>query len=118
MKASEITYLTEPHAEYNAGITSAKTPADLVAFLEGWEELAPDALAVARAIDTPEAWTQWQEGLEKERRRKFAGEAWAARFAVIVMPEKMVRVTIAAEQFSVPWGLAWIRLAEEGLLDG
>jgi hypothetical protein len=108
----QISYLTDdPGKAYNAGLDAAGSLAELVEFLEGWPTLAGDALAVARGL-SPEDWTAWRLGLSLERRRKFAGEDWAKQFGAIVMPERMLKASMVADQFLVPWGLAWKRLVE------
>lgn len=112
-----VGYLTEPLSEYNQGITDAGSVDELRAFLKGWPTLAPDAIATADEMNESE-WPEWRRGLAMEQKRKFAGEDWASRFMVILMPARMLRATVVSENFKVPWGLAWMRLKESGALDG
>ncbi len=35
----------------------------------------------------------------------------------LTMPEKLIKVTITAGKFGVPWGCAYIRMKEEGMVD-
>jgi hypothetical protein len=113
-----IAYLTDdPTPRYNAGLDRAKDPTALRAFLREWPTLAPDAIAAARSIK-PADWPEWRRGLQSERKGTFSGEAWAERFGAILMPERMMRASMLADQFVVPWGVAWIRLTELHLLDG
>ena len=113
-----ISYTTDdPVAGYNQTLDAATDPADLRRRLGEWPTLAPDAREAAKGI-TAEDWPEWRRGLESERRGKFAGETWAARFSVITTPARMLRASIVADQFMVPWGLAWLRLKEAGKLDG
>jgi hypothetical protein len=113
-----ISYTTDdPTPRYNAGLDRAKDPIALKAFLREWPNLAPDAIAAAKTIKRTD-WAEWRRGLDSERKGTFAGLEWAERFAVILMPGRMLRTSMLAEQFIVPWGLAWLRLRELGRLDG
>jgi len=114
-----INYVTDdPAAAYNAGLDRAANREALRSFLNEWPTLAPDARVAARRIKTPEDWAAWRRGLEMERRGEFAGEEWARRFGEITMPARMLRASMLADQFHVPWGLAWLRLKDIGQLDG
>jgi len=115
---TRIGYITDdPTPRYNAGLDRAKDRTALRVFLREWPTLAPDAIVAASTIKEAD-WSEWRRGLESERQGAFAGEAWAERFGAILMPARMLRVSMLMEQFQVPWGLAWIRLKELGLLDG
>lgn len=115
---TRIGYVTDdPTPDYNRGLDAAGSPAELRAFLKGWPTLAPDARKCARTL-RDDNWQRWRDGLAKERKGEFAGEAWAEEFGDILMPGRMLRTSMVMNQFVVPWGLAWKRLDETGLLDG
>jgi len=80
-----------------------------------WRELADDALECANNM-TAEDFELFRKGLKKERKGVFAGEKWSERFADILMPALMFKVSITASEYKVPWGLAYLRLKEAGRL--
>lgn len=112
-----ISYGTDdPTARYTEGIVRAKNPTALRHFLAEWPTLAPDARVAATGIKSAD-WPEWRRGLEAERQGVFAGESWAERYGPILVPARMLRTSLVAERFMVPWGVAWIRLRETGMLD-
>jgi hypothetical protein len=109
---SRIGYLTEdPAKDYAAMLDAAVDADDLRAKLKGWRKLAPDAIAAARKMDARD-FAEFKRGLQSERGGVFAGEEWADRFMDILLPSRMLRASMLANDFKVPWGLAWLRLKE------
>lgn len=113
--SSAIGYLTEdPAPGYVKSLNACRSRADLLALLRDpiHRECAPDALAAAEAMRDDD-WPVFEEGLRKERRKKFAGAEWCERFGAIVIPDAMSTASILANQYGVPWGCAFIRLHEQ-----
>lgn len=107
MKISEITYLSDPVPDYCDAIRKAASQRALYNVLKEWEELAPDAL---KARPTPKEWEWFQEGLAKETKGKFAGTEWMKRFADVMLPMLLFRVSLIAQHYKAPWGTAWKQL--------
>lgn len=114
MLEGEVSYVTDGPAEYIKAVAAVESAAQLRSLLRAWEWAAPDALAAAPSQDE---WDEFKRGLRSERRKQFAGEAWAERFGAILLPERMMRVSRVAAEFGVPWGLAYRRMQEAGSLD-
>jgi len=111
VRASQVTYLTDdPGKLYALEIGRADSQERLQKVLRRYDGLANDALAVVSAPEFDFA--EWRRGLEMERQGKFAGEDFAMRYGAVMLPDKMLRASITAQQFKVPWGTAFIRLAE------
>ena len=109
-----VSSITEtPAPKYAKEIYAAKTRADLERVIRSWQPLAPDALEVVRTMDDA-AFDRFRVGIAKGRKKQYAGDEWAAEFGAIIVPEKMLRATMVAERFKVPWGLAWLRLKQTG----
>jgi hypothetical protein len=102
---------TDPVEAYQRAVSAAKSPLELADAIEPYAEIAPDAVAAVRTI---ERWSDFATGLARERKGHFAGEDWARRYGAILLPEFMFKVSIVAEQFKVPWGLAFGRLRDVG----
>lgn len=110
-----IGYLSEADADYTKALTDADTLGTLQALVARYAELAADAVPIVEAM-TAEDFAAFRKGLKIERRGKFAGDAWAVRFGAILMPMPMMRITMIADQFKCPFGVAYHRLKELGKL--
>lgn len=103
-----VRYLTEdPSAVYGAAIRAAKCKADLVAAIEPWKRLAPDAYK--------EAWDcNWKDmaWALKHARSEGDGEKVNQIAGNVLMPAVMLQVSMVAIQFKAPWGCAFIRMRE------
>ena len=104
-----ITYISEQHIDWRDGLSAVDSVTALRALAESYGDLATDAAAVAAAM-TDEDWPDFQRGLLKERRGHYAGDAWAKRYAAVLLPEPMLMVSILASHYRVPFGLAYMRL--------
>jgi len=107
-----ITYVSDQAADYTKALTAAKSMELLTQVLEEYRAVFPDALDAAPQTD--EQFVEFRAGLLKERKGQFAGEDWATKYGAILMPELGMRVSMVANQFHVPWGCAYIRLAQAG----
>lgn len=105
----EITYLTEGiEQKYAQAIYGAKDKESMIAAIEEFGDLAEDALEFAKLND----YDEMIQAIIKERRGEFAGK----KYANLVLPEKMFKVSMVAQQFKVPFGTAYIRMKEEGII--
>jgi hypothetical protein len=107
-----ITFFSDQGSDYSAALGKCKTLPALTELLHDYATIAPDALeAIPR---TAEEFDAWRKGLGQERKGVFAGEAFMDRFGNILMPALILQVGMVAQQFGVPWGLAFIRLKDAG----
>lgn len=109
----KIDYYTEPVASYQKGITDAMTLEELKTHLKKYRTIASDAL---ESIDDNFNFKEFKAGLNKERKKKFAGPDWANKYMVIIMPKVLYEASMIAHNFKVPWGLAYIRLIDIGAI--
>ena len=107
----EITYISDPVPSYTAAITAAKNRDELQDAIAPFSLVAADAREMAGG---KYSFDEFRKGLRKERRGRFAGEDWAEKFAAIIMPEIMFRVSAVAQKFNAPWGVTYIRLKDAG----
>lgn len=110
-----ITYVSDQQADYTNALARCSWLADLLALVRDYGDLTGDARAVVEQM-TGADYQEFSRGLLKERRGKYAGDQWADKYAAILMPEVMFRVSLVAQQFKVPWGCAYIRLKETDML--
>jgi len=111
--SAPVTYLSEHHKEYNMGLRQCETLQRLKEFLEHWAPFAPDAYKAGHQMDNAD-FIDFRHGLLKETSGKFAGKRWAELYGNIVVPDLLLQVSAVALQFNAPWGLAFIRLQQEG----
>lgn len=110
-----IGYLDETFDEYGVAIDRAASIRDLREAVQKFRRFANDACKVVSKMDD-EGWRAFKKGLRLERKGKFAGEDWAEKYGAVLMPEVMFRIGILAVKFHVPWGCAFLRAKQEGLI--
>lgn len=101
----------EQDKDYVNGLSACQSMADVRALVEEYKELALDAAVAVQKLSEKD-WPAFKRGLKSERRGKYAGDAWARRFASILMPLPMMRISEIASQFQAPFGVAWARCKE------
>lgn len=115
MKRFQIDYVTEdPAAAYAKAIRKAEDKAALVGICEFYGEVTQDALAQAQAMDPKD---MWRFKRDIKRAEIETDQKWCEKFILdwgdIMLPCRMVFVSLMADQFKAPWGCAWIRAKEE-----
>lgn len=110
-----ITYTTEdPAPEYVKGIRAASDLKALRRHVKKYEEVADDALAhVNRMTESDFKRLKRDMPLFRKSVGKVA-ERLTDDWGDIVMPSKMLHVSLLAMQFHAPWGTAYMRCAEDG----
>ncbi len=113
-----ITYVSNQARDYSDSLRKVHNFTELLGLVNQYQAIAGDATeAVRTGLTDPEAfWHDFSEGHAKEMRGEYSGDEWVARFGMIVMPEIIMRVGLIALHFGAPWGCAFIRLKEEGML--
>lgn len=112
-EAPSVGYVSEHDALWTKMLGAVTTLAELRLLATGWSAYCPDVVdAVSKMNEN--AFDDFQAALKKERRGTFCGEAAMEKFGCIIMPGFLMKVSMVADQFKVPWGLAFIRLKEVG----
>lgn len=109
-----ITYVSDNAKEYVDGLRRIRSEAALRSFLETQQFLASDAYEIVN--DSSFNWAEFNKGRKVENSGQYAGDEYAAKYGAIMMPEIIIRVGIVAHQSGAPWGCAYIRCREEGLI--
>ena len=110
----KIDLLTEPVDDYQKVVNKAITRGMLEEHIFKYKLIAYDAYELVVRLRDRFDWKEWKTGLEKERKGEFSGDFWARTYGAILMPEVMFRVSMVADHFHVPWGVAYHRLIESG----
>jgi len=108
----QVLNTSEFDEQYVKELDSVKTLDDLKTHAKKWKNICPDAFDCINKIDNPADFQEFQWGVKKERSGEFAGEEWAKKYSDITMPADMFRASMIAEEYKVPWGLAYIRMKE------
>lgn len=120
-----ITYISENDKDYARALSAVCTFAELEKLVDDWLPIAPDAYEVVTRMRHNE-WSKmrsadfaaFMRGLKREREGKFAGPEFAAKYGAILMPTLMMRVSLIAINFHVPFGLAFLNLKGRGHIVG
>ena len=105
-----------PRKAYLTAVDACHSLEDWHALLTEWEWLlSPRVVAVQRGLDEA-GFQEFRAGLQQERKKRFAGEAWARRFTDVLLPVRLMVCDEVASRFYVPWIVAWRRLEQTGTL--
>jgi hypothetical protein len=96
---------------YARHLTDAETLEQLREVMTLYSDLAIDAGRVVATM-TDADFREFRRGLKQERKGRFAGAAWAAKFNAVLMPLPMLRIAIVAEQYHAPFNVTWKRIKE------
>lgn len=113
--SKHISYLSETFDDYLSALDGVKSLDDLRAVVATYRRFANDAFRVVSAMHERE-WPAFRKGLRLERKQKFAGMPWAEKYGAVLLPEVMLRVAAIALKFKVPWGCAFIRAKDIGMI--
>ena len=97
--------------EYAMALDAADTLRELRKVTYLFREVAMDA-AVAAERMTEHDHDDWRTALQRERSGVSMGSNNLERFRNILLPNVMMQVTIIADQFQIPWGMAYNRLKD------
>ena len=103
----------EQPQEFSAAVKAAENLEALRLVLKEWQPIAADAYELAVKMTEAE-WPEYQRGKFAEASGVYGGDEWYDKYSPILFPDLMFKVSMLAEQFKVPWGLMFNRLAEMG----
>jgi len=112
-EAPSVGYVSEQDALWSKMLSAVTSLDELQRLGAGWRAYCADAVGQISKMNADD-FDDFQAALRKERRGTFCGEAAMNKFGCIIMPEFLMKVSMVADQFKVPWGLAFIRLKEVG----
>jgi len=114
----QVSPLLEPVQEYCDQVRSAKDLEQLLQRLSLWQWVASDAILDATKMK-PSDWDEWRQYVtdaQSEEASAKIPEALHLKYISILMPADMVKASMVSMQFNAPWGVAFNRLSQEGLL--
>lgn len=110
-----INYTDESDVAYSKGLARCRVPEDLTELVERFAPLFPDAYEQGKYLSN-EDFMQFRAGFKKERKGIFAGEDFMKRFGAVLLPANLIHIGMVANQYGVPFGLAFCRMKENGML--
>jgi hypothetical protein len=108
----EISYTSECDVDYVSAVKTCKTLPDLKKIVRQYREIAGDALAAVNKMDTA-GFIEFRKG----RNRSKPSAEWMENYGMILLPATILKAGLVAEQFKVPFGCAYHRLKDLGLLE-
>lgn len=109
----KIGYLDEKPQEYAAMLKRVKTLSELKEAVKEFEPIAWDAHDLIQKWDERD-YKHFRKMESLERRGVYSEDK---ETSIVLMPETMFRVSIVQVKFHVPWGTAFIRMKEVGLIE-
>jgi len=116
-----IQHLSEPVKEYIKSIDEAKNKTELIRAIKRFKLVANDALEFVKKEDFN--FDEFKEGRLKDQRsiiEKRDGwdgcEEWTNKYGCVILPEVMLMVSLLANHFCAPWGVAYIQAKSEGTI--
>lgn len=113
----KISFLSDNAADYSTALGKVESLDDLKKLLKEFEPIAWDALDVVNAWDNDskeERFLKFKRSMAKEKKGIFSNDEIAG---IIIMPETMFKVSLTAVRFNAPWGCAFLRMKEVGLIE-
>lgn len=108
-----ISHISECDTDYTKKLSHIKTKEELLELLKEYESIAWDALDLVKTFDT-KRFSSLLKSMASERKGKFSNSKDAS---IVMMPETMFKISLVADQFKVPFGLAFNRLRQVGRLE-
>lgn len=97
--------------DYAKELVEAGTLAALKELVKRYGELATDAQDALKDA-TQADFDEWKRGLAFERGGVYAGDDFARKFGAVLVPFKMMALTVLSKKFLAPEGVVYRRLQE------
>ena len=111
----ELTRESDPVKAYTEDIDSAEDLTQLRRVCDEYKEIAFDAKAVADSM-TEDDFDAFRLGMIECRMRRSPGKDWDDKYSAIALPLVFTTVTCVSVYYKVPWGTAYGRMLDAGLL--
>lgn len=102
----KIGYLTQLDENYADELKSINTSKEFEKFIVKWNDWLDNSTKKLTGKDFN------KKRLDKARRKKV--EPFDGEICALLLPSKIITVSIVANQLKVPWGTAYIRMKETG----
>lgn len=113
MKPEEVGYLTELDEEYAEELQKVDTADHFANFLLKWDYWLDEQTKTLEKYD----WGWLKPLVDDCRNEKVIPEDRHKPALDILIPEKIMKISIIKNKFGAPWGCAYIRAKEEKLID-
>lgn len=107
----KISMFDEIPEQYAKALDKSDTLEKLRGVVAEYELVAGDAVDAVNAF-TEQQFAEWRKALTKERRGGYMGEKLVDQFGPVLMPETMLKVSLVASAYKVPWALAYHRMVD------
>jgi hypothetical protein len=110
-----VTHYSELGFDYAKELSTVSSGDELVAFIDKWRYwIDPDAQNFKNdEWDYVEKW----RSIYQDKDAIIPDGDIDNRVLALLLPSRLVHVQLYASQFMVPWGTAYLRLKDEGLID-
>lgn len=112
MKPEDVYYTTDLDLDYVKALKEVCDGESLVLFLAQWGYWLDDCTKALKAED----WETLKPLMDDCRTEGVWPEEKHNVAMALIMPKRIMRVSITADHFKVPWGCAYIRMKEEKVI--
>ena len=113
MIPDKVGYLTELDSDFAKALQSVKDYKTFQAFLDQWQYWLDDESKNLKGSD----WDKLYPLIEDCRKPNVIPEDKHNEAMALMMPRKLMEISIRAHQFGVPWGCMYLRLKEMKIID-
>lgn len=111
MRPEDISYITELDELYAKELKAIKNTCEFKVFLKKWDYWLDESTKKLKN------WERIKSLIADCRKENAEFEKKHEPIALLLLPERIFKISIIACQFSAPWGCAYIRMREEGQID-
>jgi hypothetical protein len=115
LEVKDITRLSEPDINYVKALKKVKTLQELKDHVRYYKLLAEDAYILTQDM-TEADFIDFIKGARKEWSRNYAGDEYAQKYGIILLPFPMLRFTLLKCKLNVPFGLIFQRALDTKII--
>ena len=113
MKSENIGYLTELDSDFSKDLKKVSNADEFGDFLQRYFYWLDEESKSLNSL----CWKRLKPLIEDCRNPKSIPEEKHAEALTLMMPNKIMQISIRAHQFKVPWGAMYLRMKELKLID-
>jgi len=108
----KINYYSTADVDYVNEVKKCRTLKQLFDVILNYRVLAEDAYNKVDLMNEGD-FKRFLIGMKKETAGDCPGDKWVKEFGMIILPEKILKISLIASQYHVPFGAAYHRIEQQ-----
>lgn len=104
----EITYETDLFSQYKADFDLCHDLQSLRSLIDKYKAVSPDLADVK--MENSGDYEDFMKGLNSDRQGWYPGYKWCKKYGSLVIPINILQAQLTANEFGVPWGVAYLQI--------